>query len=127
MLCESFATLTDWFSGLEVRICSKRRDFCLLLCFLISAAVTEVRGQSQRTSHFDHHLSQLCLFFFFLFFPDFPQLDQGQARWRYCLRKNAGSEGKEFLLSYKQADDLGGEVTSPLCASFLSWKKDKMD
>ena len=69
MLCESFATLTNWFLGLEVRISSKRRDFCLLLCFLISAAVTEVRGHSQRTSQFDHHLSQLCLFFFSFFFP----------------------------------------------------------
>ena len=69
----------------------------------------------------------LSAFLFFFFPPDFPQLDQGQVRWRYCLRKNTGSEGREFLLSYKQADDLGGEVTSPLCVSFLSCKKDKMD
>lgn len=61
--------------------------------------------------------------FLFFFFPNFPQLDQGQARGRCCLRKNAGSEGRDFLLSYKQADDLGGEVTSPLCASFLAVKR----
>ena len=115
--------MTNWFLGQEVRISSERREFCLLLCFQTSAAVT---GQSQRTSQFDHHLSQLCLFFlffFFFFFPDFPQLDQGQARGRCCLRKNAGSEGRDFLLSYKQADDLGGEVTSPLCPSFLAVKR----